>query len=153
MYVFQIFDYYAASRTLLFVGVFECLAIGYFYGIKKYCRNLEKMWKTELGPWLKIMWMFVTPAFTLALIVAMVGTYHELTYNRTYKYPSWAIAFGWSLSISSVICIPIYAIYKLLTTKGSLSEVIIINQIIINKSIIQWYIWLFDIVYFNRYFI
>ena len=32
MYVFQIFDYYAASRTLLFVGLFECIAIAYSYG-------------------------------------------------------------------------------------------------------------------------
>ena len=32
MYIFQIFDYYAASRTLLFVGLFECIAISYCYG-------------------------------------------------------------------------------------------------------------------------
>ena len=63
--MFQIFDYYAASRTLLFVGVAECIAIGYSYGITKYCKNLEKMWKTKMGPWLKIMWCFVTPVFTL----------------------------------------------------------------------------------------
>jgi hypothetical protein len=32
MYVFQIFDYYAASRSLLFVGLFEIIAISYIYG-------------------------------------------------------------------------------------------------------------------------
>ena len=65
MYVFQIFDYYAASRTLLFVGLFECIAIAYFYGVKNYCKNLETMWEFKLGPWLKIMWVFATPFFTL----------------------------------------------------------------------------------------
>ena len=51
-------------------------------------------------------------------------TYEDLTYNRTYKYPPWALRFGWILSVSSFICIPIYAIYKFLTTGGSLQEVI-----------------------------
>lgn len=40
MYVFQIFDYYAASRTLLFVGLFECIAISYFYGKKNHFYSL-----------------------------------------------------------------------------------------------------------------
>ncbi len=123
MYIFQIFDYYAASRTLLFVGLAECIAISYFYGIDRYCKNLEKMWKMRLGPWLKVMWIFATPFFTLILIVFTVMTYEDLTYNRTYKYPHWALKFGWILSISSVICIPVYALYKFLTTSGSLKEV------------------------------
>ncbi len=32
MYIFQIFDYYAASRSLLFVGLLEIIAISYVYG-------------------------------------------------------------------------------------------------------------------------
>ena len=72
MYVFQIFDYYAASRTLLFVGLFEVIAIAYFYGVKEYCRNLERMWGFHLGPWLKIMWVFATPFFTLVIIFIQV---------------------------------------------------------------------------------
>ncbi len=123
MYIFQIFDYYAASRTLLFVGLFECIAIAYFYGIDQYCKNLEKMWKFRLGPWLKFMWVFATPFFTLVLIVFTIMTYEDLTYNRTYKFPHWALTFGWLLSISSFICIPVYSITKLLTTSGSLKEV------------------------------
>lgn len=65
MYIFQIFDYYAASRTLLFVGLFEIVAISYSYGIKRYCRNLEMMYRFKIGAWLKFMWVFATPFFTL----------------------------------------------------------------------------------------
>ena len=65
MYIFQIFDYYAASRTLLFVGLFEIIAISYCYGIKRYCRNLEMMYQFKIGAWLKFMWVFATPFFTL----------------------------------------------------------------------------------------
>ena len=67
MYIFQIFDYYAASRTLLFVGLAECIAISYFYGVNRYCKNLEQMWRFRLGPWLRIMWVFATPFFTLVI--------------------------------------------------------------------------------------
>lgn len=52
-------------------------------------------------------------------------TYEDLTYNRTYKFPKWALIFGWVLSISSIICIPIYAIYKFIATRGSVVEVCI----------------------------
>ena len=34
-------------------------------GIKRYCRNLEIMWQFKIGPWLKFMWVFTTPFFTL----------------------------------------------------------------------------------------
>lgn len=122
MYVFQIFDYYAASRTLLFVGLFEIIAISYSYGIKRYCRNLEQMYKFKIGCWLKFMWTIATPLFTLVLIIFTVMTYQDLTYNRTYKYPPWALKFGWTLSISSIICIPVYALYRFLVVGGSFNE-------------------------------
>lgn len=122
MYVFQIFDYYAASRTLLFVGLFEIIAISYFYGIRRYCDNLAKMYRFKIGYWLRFMWVFATPLFTLVLIIFTVMTYENLTYNRTYKYPPWALRFGWLLSISSIICIPLYALYRFIRTGGSVNE-------------------------------
>ena len=37
MYVFQLFDYYAASRIIILVGVLECIAIAWVYGKYREC--------------------------------------------------------------------------------------------------------------------
>ena len=60
-------------------------------------------------------------------------TYEDLTYNRTYKFPKWSLIFGWVLSISSIICIPIYAIYKFLATRGSVGEVSVVYSFLISN--------------------
>ena len=52
-----------------------------------------------------------------------IYSYSELTYNRTYKYPDWAIAIGWTLACSSVIMIPLVTTYKMITTEGTLQQV------------------------------
>ena len=59
----------------------------------------------------------------LKLIIFTIMTYQDLTYNRTYKYPAWALRFGWFLSISSFICIPVFALYKFIFVGGSFKEV------------------------------
>lgn len=105
------------------------------------------MWQTKLGPWLKFMWFIATPGFTLVnsinplsflfstlilfikikknkiLIVFTIMTYSDLTYNRVYIFPQWALSIGWVMACSSLLCIPGYAIYRIITTKGSLIEV------------------------------
>jgi hypothetical protein len=40
-----------------------------------------------------------------------------------YKYPWWGELIGWFLALSSMLCIPGYAIYKYLNTTGDFSEV------------------------------
>jgi hypothetical protein len=40
-----------------------------------------------------------------------------------YKYPWWGELIGWFLALSSMSCIPGYAIYKYLNTTGDFSEV------------------------------
>ena len=52
-----------------------------------------------------------------------IYSYSELTYNRVYVYPRWAIVFGWMLACSSVTFIPIVAIWKFVRAKGTFKEV------------------------------
>lgn len=49
--------------------------------------------------------------------------YKPLTYNTVYTYPLWGEALGWALALSSMLCIPLTVLYKLLRCKGSLREV------------------------------
>lgn len=49
--------------------------------------------------------------------------YKPLKYNNVYTYPLWGEALGWALALSSMLCIPVTVLYKLLRCKGSLREV------------------------------
>lgn len=43
--------------------------------------------------------------------------------GEEYKYPDWAVPLGWVLTGSSVMCIPLYMIYKFDRTRGSFKRV------------------------------
>ncbi|KAF3856808.1 hypothetical protein F7725_017531, partial [Dissostichus mawsoni] len=87
MYVFQLFDYYAASGVcLLWVAFFECIAVAWG-----------------------------------CLIFSLVK-YKPLTYNKVYEYPDWAIGIGWGLALTSMICIPMVVVIKILRSDGPLIE-------------------------------
>lgn len=39
---------------------------------------------------------------------------YEEMLGEEYKYPEWSIRVGWALTCSSIFCIPIYIVYRLL---------------------------------------
>lgn len=48
--------------------------------------------------------------------------YQRLTYGSDYSYPLWADAIGILISLSSMIWIPLYAVYYVLTGSGTMLE-------------------------------
>ena len=56
------------------------------------------------------------------LFVFYFAKYTPITYAKTYEYPWWGEALGFCISGSSMIWVPAYAIYYLLTTKGTFME-------------------------------
>ncbi|XP_061494654.1 sodium- and chloride-dependent betaine transporter-like [Rhineura floridana] len=123
MYIFQLFDYYAASGTcLLFLAVFEVICIGWVYGADRFYDNIEDMIGYRPWPLVKLCWLFLTPGVCLATFLFSLIRYTPLTYNNVYQYPPWGIAVGWLMALSSMICIPSYIVFILLKTKGSLKE-------------------------------
>lgn len=83
------------------------------------------MFGFRMGPAVKWCWMVLTPLYTMVIFVLGCVSYSDLTYKRKtvlYEYPGWAIAIGWMLASMSVIFIPIIMVYRILCTKGSLTE-------------------------------
>lgn len=52
-----------------------------------------------------------------------VAYYKPLIYNNSYVYPWWGEAIGWGFALSSMLCVPLTALYKLIRAKGTLAEV------------------------------
>ncbi|XP_039518926.1 sodium- and chloride-dependent taurine transporter-like, partial [Pimephales promelas] len=48
--------------------------------------------------------------------------YRPLTYNKLYKYPDWSVGLGWVLALTSMICIPMMVVIKIIQSDGSLIE-------------------------------
>ncbi|XP_041113066.1 sodium- and chloride-dependent GABA transporter 2-like [Polyodon spathula] len=123
MYVFQLFDYYAASgMCLLFVAIFETVCIAWVYGADRFYDNIEDMIGYRPAPLIKYCWMFFTPAVCAGTFAFSLIKYTPLKYNKTYVYPWWGYALGWLLALSSMVCIPLWIIYKITTSKGTLRE-------------------------------
>ncbi|KAJ4940575.1 hypothetical protein JOQ06_026872 [Pogonophryne albipinna] len=123
MYVFQLFDYYAASGVcLLWVAFFECIAVAWVYGADNYYDALEDMLGYRPNAWMKYSWSYITPILCMGCLIFSLVKYKPLTYNKVYEYPDWAIGIGWGLALTSMICIPMVVVIKILRSDGPLIE-------------------------------
>ncbi|XP_024863526.2 sodium- and chloride-dependent GABA transporter 2 isoform X2 [Kryptolebias marmoratus] len=123
MYVFQLFDYYAASgMCLLFMSIFETVCIAWVYGADRFYDNIEDMIGYRPGPYIKYCWLFFTPATCIGTFAFSLIKYTPLKYNNEYVYPWWGYVIGWLLALSSMVCIPFWMVYKISTTQGTLKE-------------------------------
>lgn len=56
------------------------------------------------------------------MVVVSFATFNPPKYG-SYYFPMWANMVGWCLSISSMIMVPLYAIYKFCSLPGSFCAV------------------------------
>lgn len=91
-------------------------------GTERFCEDIRDMIGFRPGLYWRVCWRYVAPIFLLFIIVYGLLDYEPLQYEG-YIYPMWANILGWAIAGSSVLCIPVVAIFKILTTKGSFTEV------------------------------
>uniref|UniRef100_A0A9J8ACJ2 Transporter n=2 Tax=Cyprinus carpio TaxID=7962 RepID=A0A9J8ACJ2_CYPCA len=120
MYVFQLFDYYAASGVcLLWVAFFECVAVAWVYGADNFYDAIEDMIGYRPNGWMKWSWMLITPVLCVGCFVFSLVKYKPLTYNKFYEYPDWSIGLGWALALASMICIPMMVVIKIIQSDAA----------------------------------
>uniref|UniRef100_A0A8C8FNL8 Transporter n=1 Tax=Oncorhynchus tshawytscha TaxID=74940 RepID=A0A8C8FNL8_ONCTS len=61
MYMLQLVDTYAASYSLVIIAICELIGISYFYGLQRFCEDIEMMIGFQPNRFWRICWAFVTP--------------------------------------------------------------------------------------------
>jgi len=123
IYTFNIFNTYACSSwALLFIMFFECIAISWCYGNNQFYEDIKNMIGYYPGIFWKLCWLVFTPLLCLSIGIFSLIKYERFTYKE-YVYPWWGELLGWCMAFSSMLVIPIYAVYKITNNKGTLKEV------------------------------
>ncbi|CAB1326217.1 unnamed protein product [Coregonus sp. 'balchen'] len=118
IYWLLLMDNYAASFSLVIISCIMCICIMYVYGHKKYFKDVEMMLGFPPPIFFRVCWRFVSPIIISFILIFTVIQYKPITYND-YVYPGWSLAIGFLMAMSSVICIPIYALYKIGKSEGT----------------------------------
>ncbi|CAH2220098.1 sodium-dependent serotonin transporter [Pelobates cultripes] len=120
-YMVKLFEEYATGPAVLTVVFLEAIAVSWFYGINQFCRNVKEMLGFTPGWFWRICWVAICPLFLLFIICSFLSSPPDLRLFN-YKYPNWTVVLGYSIGTSSFICVPVYMVYRLASTPGSLKE-------------------------------
>ncbi|XP_014368460.2 sodium-dependent noradrenaline transporter-like [Papilio machaon] len=118
IYMFHLLDTYAAGISLLCSALFEALAVSWFYGLERFSDDVEEMLGFRPGIYWRVCWKFISPTFIIGVVVFGLLYQQPLQY-QTYMYPQWAVVLGWGLACSSILMIPLVALYKIIRTPGT----------------------------------
>uniref|UniRef100_A0A672M190 Transporter n=1 Tax=Sinocyclocheilus grahami TaxID=75366 RepID=A0A672M190_SINGR len=124
IYVLTLLDKYAAGTSILFGVLIESIGVAWFYGVDRFSEDIERMTGFKPGIYWRLCWKFVSPTFLLFVVIASIVTSGELRYDD-YVFPPWSNMVGWFIALSSMLCVPIYAIYKFLILPGTFKERIV----------------------------
>lgn len=123
LYIFQLFDYYACSgMTLLLFAILEAVCIGWVYGAERQYENIKDM--IGYRPWvfIKYCWQYLTPVTCTCTFLFALIKYTPLKFNNTYEYPWWGYAIGGFFTLSSTLLVPLWMLYAITVTPGTLRE-------------------------------
>ncbi|KAM9789537.1 sodium- and chloride-dependent GABA transporter 2-like [Neosynchiropus ocellatus] len=124
LYVFLLSDYYGSNGiSLMLFAVIESVCIGWVYGADRYYKNVEQMIGYRPSPYMKYCWKFITPTICTVILTLSLIRFSPLKYNNTYQYPWWGYGIGIFLSLSIICIIPVWVIYVLKVSTGSLRQV------------------------------
>ncbi|KAK2157624.1 hypothetical protein LSH36_188g09078 [Paralvinella palmiformis] len=90
-------------------------------GVNRYYENLKDMIGYYPFIWWKICWAGFTPLICMGVFLFSCIQYKPITYAGKH-YPWWGELVGWIMALSSIIVIPIYAIYLYIKTPGTFRE-------------------------------
>ncbi|XP_076823753.1 sodium- and chloride-dependent betaine transporter-like isoform X2 [Clavelina lepadiformis] len=123
VYVFEIFNTYGiAGWCVFFIATCEFIAVGWVYGADRHWDEINRMvGYSRIRFVVTLVWKYIGPAICMMVSVYCVTAHSPLSYG-SYVYPPWAQAICHLMATSSAICIPLYAIYLVVSSKKPWSQ-------------------------------
>ncbi|CAB3999928.1 Sodium- and chloride-dependent GABA transporter 1 [Paramuricea clavata] len=123
IYVFNLLDSFAAGVCLIFVVIFELLVVGWAFGGRTWVDEIYSLTGTRIHTWWIICWKYISLFLVVGVFLFSLIKYPEkgITYEK-YRYPVWAEILGWFIAGLPMLCIPAYAVWKIIHTEGTLIE-------------------------------
>ncbi|XP_070495246.1 sodium-dependent serotonin transporter [Chironomus tepperi] len=118
VYLVNFLNVYGPGLAILFVVFVESAGVFWFYGVDKFSADIEQMLGQKPSLYWRVCWRYVSPTFLFVILIFSIINSGNMLGDE-YDYPDWAFPLGWVLTLSSVICIPLYMIYKFDKSRGS----------------------------------
>ncbi|VVC33587.1 Sodium:neurotransmitter symporter [Cinara cedri] len=123
MYIFQLMDTYSASGiSLLWVCFFQTISISWFFGADRFRECVNQMLGFRPNLFWYICWVYLAPFVMITVFIFYVIKYQPVSYGNHYTYPWWGEGLGIIISLMSMVWIPLYAVYYLITEPGTLKQ-------------------------------
>ncbi|KOB65108.1 Transporter, partial [Operophtera brumata] len=120
VYLVDLLNVYGPGLAILFVVFAEAAGVFWVYGVDRFSEDVRSMLGHTPGWFWRVCWAYISPVFLLVLFVFSLLAHEEMLGQGEYQYPPWSITVGWIMTGTTVSCIPLYIIYKLIITPGSL---------------------------------
>ncbi|XP_004076748.3 sodium- and chloride-dependent GABA transporter ine [Oryzias latipes] len=118
IYVFQLMDHYTAIVSIMFLALFEIIAICWLYGVKRLSANLVEMTGKGANIFFRVCWLIVAPVLVAVILIFSIIQFKPARYED-YVFPPWAQGVGWVIALGSIIWIPLGIIHTLWVLPGS----------------------------------
>ncbi|XP_040910757.1 sodium- and chloride-dependent GABA transporter 3-like [Toxotes jaculatrix] len=123
IYIFQLIDYYSCTRACQdFMAVFQCLAVGWIFDADHFCNIIEDMAGQRPSVFFKLCWKYIIPLLSTVYFITYLVEYKHLKINDWYVYPDWAYVLGWTMTLSSILMVPLWAAGQMCLTSGTFRQ-------------------------------
>jgi neurotransmitter:Na+ symporter, NSS family len=105
LYFLDIVDHFVTNYALVYVGIFEAIAIGWVYGIGNLGGFVNKVSKKKVGKAWEFSIKYLIPVILVFLLISQLLKDIRVPYEG---YPAWALGIGWGAAILPLIFILVY---------------------------------------------
>ncbi|XP_017836013.1 sodium-dependent nutrient amino acid transporter 1 [Drosophila busckii] len=111
-FVLNLVDFYGCTFIAIVLAIAELLAVGWIYGIKRLCNDIEFMLNVKTSWYWRICWAIIAPGLMFLVLVYTLASYEPLTYKGV-TYPQAAYTAGWAIWGLGVAQLPFWAIWTI----------------------------------------